>query len=100
MDELAWLETLTSVEDVQKTLKQAQDKAQREGKSTIRQWLEKLSSVVLYYNGALDMLAQQHPEYLSLVWGTLKFIIMVSLRSAIYWHRLSLTDFTGDRKFC
>lgn len=36
---------------------------------------------MLYYNGALDMLAQQHPEYLSLVWGTLKFILMVSVIS-------------------
>lgn len=88
MDELAWLEIFTSVEDVQKTLKEALDKAELEGKSKTRQRLEKLSSVVLYYNGALDMLAQQHPEYLSLVWGTLKFILMVSLLGVNACHGL------------
>jgi hypothetical protein len=31
----------------------------------------------MYYGQVLDMLAQHHPEYVSLAWGTLKFILMV-----------------------
>lgn len=97
-DELAWLGTLTSVEDIHKTLKESQDKAQREGKSTIRLWFEKLSSVVMYYSGALDTLAQQHPEYLSLVWGMLKFILMVSLLSRQAFHGLIIPMSKGNFK--
>lgn len=66
------------MEEVQNSLKVFQERADQEGKSKVRQCLEKISSAVLYYHGPLDVLAQQHPEYLSLVWGMLKFILMVS----------------------
>lgn len=32
---------------------------------------------MLYYGAALDILAQHHPEYVSLAWGTIKFIFIV-----------------------
>jgi len=31
----------------------------------------------MQYAQALDMLSQHHPEYVALVWGTLKFVLMV-----------------------
>ncbi|KAJ0109954.1 hypothetical protein J7T55_014756 [Diaporthe amygdali] len=73
--DLSWLKTLTSMEDVQKTATEAQARYDSAGKSKVKYWLQKISSVVLYYNGVLDVLAQQHPEYLSIVWGSIRFIL-------------------------
>lgn len=37
--------------------------------------LHRFSAVVLHYGKVLDMLSQQHPEYVSLVWGSVKFLL-------------------------
>lgn len=41
------------------------------------QWLKDLSSGVMHYGKVLDTLAQHHPEYVGLVWGIIKFVLMV-----------------------
>jgi hypothetical protein len=40
-------------------------------------WLQKLAHRLKFYGNVLDVLAQFHPEYVALAWGTMKFIIMV-----------------------
>ncbi|KAK6349365.1 hypothetical protein TWF730_010112 [Orbilia blumenaviensis] len=40
----------------------------------LKQYLRKLSSRIMYYGTVLDALAQHHPEYVSLAWGTMKFL--------------------------
>ncbi|KAF2789088.1 hypothetical protein K505DRAFT_198095, partial [Melanomma pulvis-pyrius CBS 109.77] len=40
-------------------------------------WLTRLSARISLYGSASDMLAQNHPEYVALVWGTLKFVVIV-----------------------
>jgi hypothetical protein len=42
-----------------------------------RKWLRSFSIRIMYYGDVLDMLAQHHPEYVALVWGTLKFVLTV-----------------------
>ncbi|THY57662.1 hypothetical protein D6C97_04664 [Aureobasidium pullulans] len=44
--------------------------------SKISRWLDLASSRVVYYSGVLDALAQHHPEYVSLAWGAIKFVLM------------------------
>lgn len=39
--------------------------------------LDEISSRIVYYGGVLDTLAQHHPEYVSLAWGAIKFVLMV-----------------------
>ena len=34
----------------------------------------------MYYGKVLDMLAQHHPEYVALAWGTVKLVLTVSRR--------------------
>ena len=41
-------------------------------------WLRKLSSRVWLYGNIIDVLVQQHPEYVSLAWGAMKFLFVVS----------------------
>jgi hypothetical protein len=43
-----------------------------------RRWLRKLSKGIMYYASILDVIAQHHPEYVSLVWGAMKFTLVVS----------------------
>ncbi|KAF4829591.1 hypothetical protein CGCTS75_v006444 [Colletotrichum tropicale] len=39
-------------------------------------WLQVFSSRVVYYGQVLDTLAQHHPEYVGLVWGIIKFVLL------------------------
>jgi hypothetical protein len=38
-----------------------------------------LSSRVMIYGKVFDTLAQHHPEYVSLIWGLTKFVLMVGI---------------------
>lgn len=42
-------------------------------------WLVALSERITYYGQIFDVLVQHHPEYVSLAWGTFKFVFTVSL---------------------
>jgi hypothetical protein len=52
----------------------------RSPESKTRQWLSKLSSCIVFYSSVLDMMAQHHPEYVALVWGAMKFFLVVSIK--------------------
>lgn len=45
----------------------------------VRMWLTGLSEKLLYYGNIFDTLAQHHPEYVALAWGTLKFLRVLLL---------------------
>ncbi len=67
-----------SMQDFLATLLEARSKyeSRRSGKAFT--WLERLSSRVMHYATVLDVLVQQNPEYVSLVWGSFKFLFSVS----------------------
>ncbi|KAI0902782.1 hypothetical protein F4823DRAFT_378868 [Ustulina deusta] len=44
------------------------------GESKLRKGLVVFSQRLLYYGNIMDVLVQHHPEYVSLVWGAMKFI--------------------------
>ena len=46
-------------------------------KRRVSTWLRKLSSRVHYYGTLMDVLVQQHPEYVALVWGAMKLLFVV-----------------------
>ncbi|OCL01442.1 hypothetical protein AOQ84DRAFT_402968 [Glonium stellatum] len=57
-------------------------KAKYEGRikeSKARRWLSALSTRIIYYGQILDVLSQHHPEYVSLAWGTIKFLFILVL---------------------
>lgn len=73
---LAWIDTLVSMEDLQTTISDMQQKYEANVKyDKARASLHRFSAVTLHYGLALDMFAQQHPEYVSLVWETAKFLL-------------------------
>jgi hypothetical protein len=45
----------------------------------VRKWLGKFSERVMHYGKIMDTLANYHPEYCALAWGTMKFLLMVRI---------------------
>jgi len=66
-----------SMQDFKSALSNARSKYESRKTSKAYIWLEKLSSRVVYYETVLDVLVQHNPEYVSLVWGTFKFLFVV-----------------------
>lgn len=73
----AWISNKHSLQDIQEAVRQAQNLYSTKESSRAYKWLQAFSSRFMYYGKIMDMLAQQHPEYVSLGWGTLKFIFVV-----------------------
>ncbi|KAF4634159.1 hypothetical protein G7Y89_g3948 [Cudoniella acicularis] len=70
-----WIDSKSSLSDVQKAVQEARETYEGSKKSKARLWLSRLSSRVMYYN----TLSEHHPEYVSLVWGAMKFLLVVFL---------------------
>jgi hypothetical protein len=51
----------------------------KSGKSKARKWLSIFSRRIMLYNNLIDTMAQHHPEYVSLAWGTFKLLFIVSV---------------------
>ena len=48
------------------------------GHTKVRKWLAKFAAGLNFYANVMDMLVQQHPEYVALAWGAMKVLIVVS----------------------
>jgi len=71
--------TTTSLSDLLDIAKQAESKYSQvsQGKQkTLRSWIRGLSKRITEYGKVLDFLSQHHPEYVSLVWGVVKFVLI------------------------
>lgn len=71
--------------DLLATTRQAEEKYSGDvethrGKKTAMRWLRGLLSRVMYYGRVFDMLSNHHPEYVALVWGLIKFVLMVGVK--------------------
>ncbi|KAK7513715.1 uncharacterized protein IWZ02DRAFT_478364 [Phyllosticta citriasiana] len=71
-----WLQDKVSIDHVQQAVENAKQLYEAKPQSKTHKWLTKLSSRVEFYGTVLDVLVQHHPEYVSLVWGTFKFVFM------------------------
>ncbi|KAF4542778.1 Nacht domain protein [Lasiodiplodia theobromae] len=77
---LSKLQGTYRINDVVEVVAAAKEKYdQRTKGSKARKWLSYFSSQVTYYGQVLDVLAQHHPEYVSLAWGTMKFVFILVL---------------------
>ena len=69
----------TTIHDVEEAVTAAREKYEnRSGQSKVRKWLANCSKRVVYCGVIMDTLSQHHPEYVSLAWGALKFLFIVS----------------------
>jgi len=71
-----------SLEDVRAVVDQAMQKYEAGKTGTkARKWLHSFSQRVKLYGTVLDVMVQHHPEYVSLVWGAMKFLFTVGRNS-------------------
>jgi hypothetical protein len=75
----AWICQQSTMDDVVQTVMQAQSEYGNRTSSKARKWLSIFSARVTYYGAVLDVLVQQHPEYVSLAWGAMKFLFVVGM---------------------
>ncbi|KAF5573751.1 Nacht domain-containing protein [Fusarium pseudocircinatum] len=72
-----WLRGQSSMKDVEDALSTAQNEyLNRSEGSHVRKWLSSCSSRVTHYGTVFDVFVQHHPEYVSLAWGTFKFLFV------------------------
>ena len=76
-----WITTQPSFDDLKDTVANTLKSYDNKTLSDTRKWLHQFSSKIIYYGNVLDVLAQHHPEYVSLAWGAFKFLFIVSLFS-------------------
>lgn len=74
----------SKVEDVVDAIKDAESKYRGRPTGKAWKWASRLSSSIMFYSQVLDALAQHHPEYIALAWGTLKFLFIVSNLAVTY----------------
>ena len=79
--ERIWLESRQSMEDVTLALLRAKEQYEAKPMSKARKWIGILSNKLMFYAPVLDVLSQHHPEYVSLVWGAMKFLFTVGYPS-------------------
>ncbi|KAK6508673.1 hypothetical protein TWF506_010752 [Arthrobotrys conoides] len=76
VEEKILLQNHTTLSDVISTVESLkacyETRAQKSEK--LQHYLRRLSSRIMYYGNVLDVLVQHHPEYVSLAWGTMKFL--------------------------
>ena len=79
----AWVCQQSTMDDVVQTVVQAQSEYRNRTSSKARKWLSIFSARVTYYGAVLDVLVQQHPEYVSLAWGAMKFLFVVGMHMTL-----------------
>ncbi|KAI0551614.1 hypothetical protein F4679DRAFT_132729 [Xylaria curta] len=65
-----------SIEDVISCIRNAEAKYSSRPNGKAWKWVTRLSGKIMFYSQVLDVLAQHHPEYVSLAWGAFKFVLV------------------------
>lgn len=73
------IELYSNFQDVQRAVQDCMARYEaRKPDSKALKWLRQLSEKIIFYEGVVDVLIQQHPEAVSLIWGGMKFFFLVS----------------------
>lgn len=79
-----WLQGKSSAKDVLDSVMEAKRRYEPTPKPN-GGWMSKANNIwsvastrIVHYSSILDVLVQHHPEYVSLAWGALKFVFVVS----------------------
>ncbi|KAK4166271.1 hypothetical protein QBC43DRAFT_189396, partial [Cladorrhinum sp. PSN259] len=75
-----FLKSAASVEDVRSLVQDSFDryaaKISNQKVVQIRKWLNRVLETLHHYANIFDVFVQHHPEYVALVWGAMKFILL------------------------
>jgi hypothetical protein len=73
----SYIDRIHTIDDVRDEVQNARRKYENKPKSEVRKWLGQFSQGVMHYAQVFDVLVSHHPEYVSLAWGTTKFLFVV-----------------------
>lgn len=77
-EKIDFVKAKSCLRDVQDAVTQSLESYEAGQKySTAKKWLQKVSLRIHIYGNVLDVMAQHHPEYVSLAWGAIKFLLTV-----------------------
>ena len=68
----------TTLKDLEHVVNTVRSDYESSRNHRLRRWLERFSSRLMHYAKVFDVLAQHHPEYVSLAWGAMKVLFIVS----------------------
>ena len=78
------LRDATSLGDIKYLLAKSKAKYENEKKfPKARKWLSRAALTIHHYGTVIDVFAQVSPEYVSLVWGSLKLVATVSFNEML-----------------
>ncbi|KAI0449573.1 hypothetical protein F5B21DRAFT_493956 [Xylaria acuta] len=78
-----------SIEDVVCQIRMAEAKYSSRPNRKAWKWVTRLSSKIMFYSQVLDVLAQHHPEYVSLAWAAFKFVFIGVINHEVLIKELS-----------
>lgn len=79
--EFGFIKSFHTLQDVQLAIKDCVARYEtRKPDSKALKWLRQLSEKAVHYQSVVDVIIQQHPESVSLIWGGMKFLFMVRLQ--------------------
>ena len=97
-----WIGSRNTLADVEAAVVAAKDRYEAKSQSRARKALGRFSSGIMYYGNIMDVLAQHHPEYVSLAWGTMKMLFVVSYfpftTRHVRWARKLIYGIAGDEQ--
>ena len=71
-------ENATRLEEIQEVVAESMARYESDRKhNKAKRWLNSMAGKLSYYQNVMDMLVQHHPEYVSLAWGAMKFLLLV-----------------------
>lgn len=80
-NDFGFIKSCNTLKDVQLAIRDCIVRYEtRKPDSKALKWLRQLSEKAVYYQSVVDVIIQQHPESVSLIWGGMKFLFMVRLQ--------------------
>lgn len=75
---LGILKTTASIKDIQKLIELSKKTYEDEKRfPKARKWLNRAASTIHHYSSCIDVFAQVDPVHVSLVWGSMRLVLMV-----------------------
>ncbi|KAF4336554.1 hypothetical protein FBEOM_9596 [Fusarium beomiforme] len=76
-DKVEFSKSFSSIQDIQILVRDSFMKYSDEKRfPKARKWLQRAISKIHHYGNIMDVLVQHHPEYVSLAWGAMKFVLV------------------------
>ncbi|QPC74694.1 hypothetical protein HYE68_005446 [Fusarium pseudograminearum] len=90
-EKVGFSQGFSSIQDIQSLAQESFAKYSDEKRfPKAKKWLQRVTSKIHHYGNIMDVLAQHHPEYVSLAWGAMKLVLVAMSQIADSLPRVEL----------